>query len=300
MKRALILLNPSAGTGKAGLNALKIINRFALEGYEPIVFPIIPSHGLVSEKILPNYEGKTDLVFCSGGDGTLNHVVQGVMEMRERPVLAYIPTGSTNDFARGLNIPFEFEKALDTVFTGNLFRYDVGKFNDRYFNYVAAFGAFSDISYATDQNLKNIFGHAAYIFNAIGELTNNLQTKYRLRIETDDYAEEGDYLFGAVCSAISIGGFSLFRESDVKLNDGKMELLLIKVPDNPAELPNIANALLRGTFDHPCISFRQVSSVRLHAENSIPWSLDGEYGGTWQDAAIEVQQEAIGIMCNRD
>ena len=300
MKKALILINSSAGTGKAGLNAWKIINRIALEGYEPIVYPIAPSHGLVSEKILPNYEGKTDLVLCSGGDGTLNHVVQSLMEMQERPHLAYIPAGSTNDFARAMNIPFEFEKALDTVFTGQLFRYDVGKFNDRYFNYVAAFGAFSDISYGTDQNLKNIFGHAAYIFNAIGELSNNLNTNYHLRIETEDHSEEGDYLFGAVCSAVSIGGFSLFREADFKLNDGKMELLLIKVPDNPAELPNIANALLRGTFDHPSISFRQISKVCFHAEHSIAWSLDGEYGGTWQDAAIEVQKEAIGIMCNRD
>ena len=226
-KKALILLNTSSGTGRAASMTLEIIKRLAQRGYEPILYPIIPKSDLVSEKILPEYEDQLDMVVCSGGDGTLNHVVQSIMQMKNRPLLSYIPTGSTNDFAKGLSIPVDFDKALDMIFNGNRFQYDIGKFNGSYFNYVAAFGAFSAVSYATDQQLKNLLGHAAYILSAIGDFPEHLSYTCHMRIETDNEVTEGDYIFGAICSAVSVGGFPIFKDANVKLNDGKMELLLI-------------------------------------------------------------------------
>ena len=295
-KRALILLNTSSGIGRAGTNAMGIIRRFAEKGYEPIIYPIIPGTALVAEKILPDYADNAEIVLCSGGDGTLNHVVHTLMNLGSHPKLAYIPTGSTNDFAKGIGIPVDFEKAFDTVFNGKEFSYDIGKINDRYFNYIAAFGAFSKISYDTDQQLKNVFGHAAYIVSALGQFDEQLRTSCHMRIETEDEVMEGNYAFGAICSTISVGGFPLFKGNNVRLNDGKMELLLVKAPKTALDLQEILNAAVRGTFDHPLITFRQVSEVKLYADEDTSWSLDGEFGGMHKEVHIQVLKQAVTIM----
>ncbi|MBQ6518189.1 MAG: YegS/Rv2252/BmrU family lipid kinase [Anaerolineaceae bacterium] len=295
-KRALILLNASAGTGRAGQNTWTIIRRFAENGFEPIVYPIVPGTDLISEKLLAAYDGEIDTVLCCGGDGTLNHVIEGMMRMVKRPRLAYLPTGSTNDFARTLGIPFEFEKALDAALQDHLFRYDVGTLNGRFFNYIAAFGAFSAISYDTGQELKNILGHAAYIVSAVSELYEHMSFSRRLRIEADDFSEEADYIFGAVCNSAYVAGFSVFRDLDVHLDDGKMELLLIKTPKTAADLQGIFTAFQKGTFDHPYLTFRHISSVRILSDEPVAWTVDGEYGGSHRETAIEVRQQAISIL----
>ena len=211
-RRALILINRSAGTGHAQDDTLDIISRFACSGYEPVVYPIIPGTGLTSEKIIERYRDNVDVILCSGGDGTLNHVMSAVMELDtdKKPVLAYIPAGSTNDFAKGLNIPEGREGALMRAIDGTAFAYDVGQMGERYFNYVAAFGAFSEISYDTDQELKNVFGYAAYVISAIMKLPRNIGYSCHMRIEGDGISEEGEYIFGAVCNSFSVGGMKLF------------------------------------------------------------------------------------------
>ncbi|MBQ6503074.1 MAG: YegS/Rv2252/BmrU family lipid kinase [Flexilinea sp.] len=295
-KKALILLNNSAGTGKAGLNTWLIIKKIAEKGYEPIVYPILPGTDLVSENILFAYEGEVDLVLCSGGDGTLNHVVQGLMGLRAKPRLAYLPAGSTNDFARTLGIPSDFDKALDMATQDQTFRYDVGRLNGRCFNYVAAFGAFSAVSYATDQQLKNILGHAAYIVSAVSDLYENMRYSRRIRIEADDFVLEDDYIFGVVCNSAYVAGFSVFKDMDVRLDDGKMEILLIKTPKTAADLQGILNAVQRGTTDDPFLTFRHISNARFLSESSIAWTVDGEYGGSFKETEIRIEQQAVSIM----
>ena len=295
-KRVLILLNASAGTGRAGTNAWDIVSSFAMEGYEPVIYPIVPGTGLSSEQLLERYDGSVDMVFCGGGDGTLNHVVQGIMRMRKRPVLAYLPAGSTNDFAKGLGIPSGHKKALEVALYGTPFRFDVMQLNERFFNYVAAFGAFSAISYATDQQLKNVLGHAAYILNAMTEWNKHIRFSCHMRIEADEETEEGDYVFGAVCSTVSVGGFEMFRGVDVLLNDGKMELLLIRKPKSATEIPNILNALLNGSLSDPNITFRQVSRAKFYSDRNTAWSLDGEFGGSYESAEVCIHPRAVTIM----
>ena len=299
-KRALILLNLVSGTRKASSNIMEIVTRFANNGYEPVVYPIIPGTDLVSENILAGYEGKADLVLCSGGDGTLNFVIREVLKMKERPCLAYIPAGSTNDFAKGLGIPLEFNRALDAVFHGRKFSYDVGMLNDRFFNYVAAFGAFSAVSYATDQQLKNVLGHAAYIVSAVADLYQHINYTCHMRIETEGSVLEDDFIFGAVCNSISVGGIEVFRGFNVSLNDGKMEMLLIKAPKNPTDFQGILNALLKGTLDHPFITFRQISNVTIYSDGDTAWSLDGEFGGVHEEVHIQVMDRAVTIMVGSD
>lgn len=294
-KKVLILLNGSAGTGKAGLNTLLIIKKFAEKGYEPIVYPIIPGTDLVSERILCAYEGEIEIVVCSGGDGTLNHVVQGLMKMRTKPRLAYLPAGSTNDFARTLGISSDFEKALDTAVRDHVFNYDVGSLNGCYFNYVAAFGAFSAISYDTDQQLKNILGYAAYVVSAVSDLYENMRYSRHIRIEADDFSLEDDFIFGAVCNSAYVAGISVFKDMDVSLDDGKMELLLIKTPRTAADLQVILNAAQRGIPDGSFVTFRHISNVRFISEENIAWTVDGEFGGSYKETEIIVNLQAVSI-----
>ena len=295
-KKALILLNEQAGKKKGTQSIMSMIRKAAVSGYETTVFPIIPGE-LNSEDILRDFDGRTDLVICVGGDGTLNHVVSGTMAMETKPVLGYIPSGSTNDFSKSLGIPSGFPKALDAIFAGERFPYDLGKMNgDKYFNYTAAFGAFSEISYGTDQKLKNALGYAAYLLTAASALSENLGFKRHLKIEADGFEEEGDYLFGTVSNSVSIGGMDFLKSFDVKLDDGKMELLLIRSPKKAVELSAVISALMRGDVNDPHISFHQVSKVTLTADEELAWSIDGEYGGSSLKTEIEVMPGAVTIM----
>ena len=298
-KKALVLLNEAAGKKKGPKNVLLFLERIARQGFEPVIYPIIPGTGLTSEKILSHYDGDVDLVICIGGDGTLNHVVGSVMEMKSRPCIGYIPSGSTNDFSKSLGIPATTMAALDVALGKNMIMYDVGRINDRYFNYTAAFGAFSEISYATDQKLKNALGYAAYVLNAAVNLHKNLSFKQRLKIEGEDFVENGEFVFGTVCNSISIGGMKLLSNVDVKLDDGKMELLLIRAPQNVADISAIAAKLMRGDMDDPHIIFRQVTEVTVRSKDKIGWSVDREFGGEYKVSRISVENRAVSIKTGK-
>lgn len=295
-KKALVLINKVAGTGKGAGDALEIATALAEEGYEPIMYPIIPGTELTSETIIESYDGAIDLILCSGGDGTLNHVMSAMMGMKKKPLLAYVPAGSTNDFARGLGIPGVRSKAIAVAAKGTPFSYDVGKMNDRYFNYVAAFGAFSKVSYATDQELKNVLGYAAYVLSALAELPQNIGYSCHMKIEADGEIEEDDYIFGAVSNSSSVAGMPLFDEGDIKQDDGQMELILIHAPKNFAEFNAIITALATKTPDNPYLTYRQVKSARFMATEEVEWTLDGEYGGSYAETDISVVNKAITIM----
>ena len=299
-KKALVLINKTSGTGKAASDTLEIAAALAGKGYEPIIYPIIPGTSLTSETLVAEYAPKVDLILCSGGDGTLNHVMNVMMHSKKRPLLSYIPTGSTNDFAKGLGIPSVRSKALKVAVGGVPFSYDVGKMNERYFNYVAAFGAFSKVSYATDQELKNVLGYAAYVISAIAELPQNIGYSCHMEIEADGgIKEEGDYIFGAVSNSASVAGMTLFADEDIKQDDGQMELLLIRAPKNLADFNGIVSALATKEPDNPYITYKQVKKVSISSEDDVEWTLDGEFGGAYKKTDIEVINKAITIMTKK-
>ena len=296
MQKALLLINETAGKGRAGGHLMTIVGEVAKAGYEPVVFPIIPGTDLSSEKLIETYGKEVGLILCSGGDGTLNHVMNAIMHLDRKPKLAYLPAGSTNDFAKGLGIPANKTRALEAALYGGIFSYDVGSMNGRYFNYVAAFGAFTEISYDTKQQWKNVMGYAAYFLNGVSELSANIRYSRHLRIRSGGDFEEGDYLFGAVCNSVSVGGMHLFGKADVRLNDGKMEMLLIRAPKNIIELQAIITALRKGETNNPYISFKQITHVTFECDRELPWTMDGEFGGTCSVSEIDVHKRALSIM----
>ena len=297
--KALLLINGSAGTGKMSHSTYLIIEKLALAGYETTVFPIVPGAGLTAEGLLKDKDGQYDLVVCVGGDGTLNHVVDGLMQWEKRPILGYIPAGSTNDFAKGLSITGTPHQLCDILVTGRPMPYDIGSFNERYFNYVAAFGAFVAISYATEQRYKNMLGHAAYVLNGLSRLGENINYSCHMRVETNEGVEQTDYLFGAVYSTVSIGGIALKGQMRSELSDGMLELLLIRKPANIIEVEQIAASLLAGNVNSPYITFKQIEWARFTSPDPVNWTLDGEFGGSLEQAEIHVEKQALQIMVPR-
>lgn len=235
-----------------------------------------------------------DLVVCCGGDGTLNEAVTGLMRLDPRPPLGYLPTGTMNDFASGLGISREVETAAEKAVTGAPFDCDIGRFGDRYFTYVAAFGAFTDVAYQTPQHSKNFLGRMAYILEGIKRLPN--LKYYHMAVEYDGGSCEGDYLFGMVSNATSVGGMKLLDDKRISMNDGMFEVLLIQRPSSLQEANQVINAALRHDYSSPLIQALRTSRVTMRCREPTPWTLDGEFGGAQETVEIENLRLALRVI----
>ena len=208
--------------------------------------------------------------------------------------MGYIPLGSTNDFAASLHLPSHVEEAALRCVEGTAFHMDVGSLNDRYFNYIAAFGAFTEASYATPQQIKNALGHLAYILEGVKSL-GRLQPIH-VRITADGETFEEDYLFGAVTNTVSLGGVLRLDPSRVLLDDGMYELLLVKNPQNPAEAQAMLSALMLQNYDGPLVRMLRASDILFESNHEISWTIDGEFGGSFSTTHILNNKNAVTLM----
>ena len=170
MKKALFILNPHSGKGQIRNHLLEIVDILVKDGYEVTVYPT-QEQGDAS-RAMRERKKSYELIVCSGGDGTLDEIVTGMMQSGFKTTIGYIPAGSTNDFANSLRIPSTMKKAAETVVNGTVFSCDVGRFNDDVFVYIAAFGLFTEVSYGTRQEMKNMLGHMAYLLEGVKHLQN--------------------------------------------------------------------------------------------------------------------------------
>ncbi|MFR6397820.1 diacylglycerol/lipid kinase family protein [Ruminococcus sp.] len=213
MKQIYFICNLHSGRASVGSHLAMIIDKFTAAGFQVTVHPTQDRGDATVCAKQACDAGCYDILVCSGGDGTLNEVIQGCMQSETQCPIGYIPFGSTNDFARGLGIPKEPEAAVDCIIHGEDLRCDVGSFNDKYFTYVAAFGAFTEISYETPQQFKNLLGHSAYLLNAISKLPKI--RAYRMRIEYDGGVIEDEFLYGMVTNSSSVAKFLALSDSAV-------------------------------------------------------------------------------------
>lgn len=294
MKRMLFLYNPTAGKGRARDHLATVVEAFTRSGWLVTAYPT-QHKGDAAALAAELGDGQFERVVCCGGDGTLHEVVEGLMAVEDRPVVGYIPAGSTNDFAQNLSLPRSYEKMALTAAAGVPKPCDVGRFNERCFIYVAAFGAFTDVAYDTPQEFKNMFGHLAYLLEGLARLP-NLKT-YALTVEHDGGVVEDEFLFGMVSNTISVGGFKGMAGSGVELDDGKFEVVLIKRPSTPGDLQSILRAFLQQTPDEQgrLVGLR-TSRLTITCGEELPWTLDGEFGGAPRVARIENCQGAITIV----
>ena len=291
-KKMLFIYNPRAGKAKIRSNLLDIIDIFTKAGFEVTAHPT-QAKGDGSEAVKERKPGYYDLVVCSGGDGTLDEVVTGMMQCEEKIPIGYVPAGSTNDFANSLKIPNNMISAAQAIVEGKTFSCDVGAFNDDIFVYIAAFGVFTDVSYETSQNIKNVLGHMAYILEGMKRLPSI--KAYKLRVESKELSVEGEFLFGMITNSTSVGGFKRITGKYVQLDDGEFEVTLIKKPANPVELNLIMAALVNRNINTDCMYCFKTDELKVTSEEEIAWTLDGEFGGRHKEVNIVNQMQALSI-----
>ena len=293
MKRLLFIYNPRAGKELLKPNISDIVDIFVKAGYEVVIYPT-QAYRDAYKKVLKYESEEYDLIVCSGGDGTLDEVVSGMMKRSSREPIGYIPTGTTNDFANSLKIPRNIMEAADNAVNGSVFSCDVGRFNDDIFVYIAAFGLFTDVSYQTKQEMKNILGHVAYLLEGTKRIFN--VPSYRIKVTHDDEVIDDEFVFGMVTNSRSVGGFRNMIGKNVVFDDGLFEVTLVKTPKNPIALQEIIAALLIEQIDTKHMYTFKTGRIMFESLEEIPWTLDGEFGGSHDEVSIENLQKELKLM----
>lgn len=295
MGRLLFIVNPRSGKAQIKNKLLEILDIFTKSGWETEIH--ITQAPRDATEVVEQRGGLMDMIVCSGGDGTLSETISGMMKLEHPPVLGYIPAGSTNDFAASLRISSNTKRAADDIMTGTNSSIDIGYFcKERYFVYIAAFGAFTEVSYLTSQDRKNLLGHQAYMLEGVKSITN--LKSYHMRLEADDLVLEEEFIFGMITNTISVGGFRGLVTQDVALNDGLFEVMMIKTPKTPLDLKNIVSYMFLKEEQNEYVYKFKASHLRIVSEEPVDWVLDGEFGGSRTEVELENLSRKIEIVTN--
>lgn len=287
----LFVFNPKAGKGKIKTHLLDIVDIFSSHDYEIIIRSTqAPRDAYEKAK---EYANSVDMIVCSGGDGTLDEVVTGIMEAESSVPIGYIPTGSTNDFANSLFMPKNMTKVAEMIMEEELYHCDIGRFNQKTFAYVAAFGLFTDVSYETDQDLKNVLGHVAYVLEGVKRLFDI--KSYHMKVTSDEVQAEDDFIVGMITNSRSVGGFKNLTGKNVDMNDGLFEVTLIAHPKNPLQLQEIITALVMAEDNTDLIYSFKTKKLTIESDEEVPWTLDGEFGGDHSYVDIENRHKALNL-----
>lgn len=292
-KKILLIINPIAGKMSTKASRFRMAELFRKNGYQ-VNMKSTEAKGHATQLVL-DHALENDIIACCGGDGTLNEVISGVMQLGVQIPVGYIPAGTTNDFATSLNLSSRIDVAAETIMAGQKKNIDIGCFNDkRYFNYIASFGAFTGSSYSTPQSSKNIIGHLAYVLEGVKDIPSI--HPYHVRVEANGEVYEDDYIFGAVSNSTSIGGIVKLDADQVDLNDGLLELILVKSPKTPLDLHKIILFLSKKESDNEMIVFLKTTEATFTMKEHTSWTIDGEYepGGT--STKIKIVPDAITIF----
>ncbi len=273
-RKLLLLVNPCSGKAKMKTELLKVVEILSREGFEVAVYPTKARED-ATLKIESLKGDEYERIVVCGGDGTLNEVITGLMKTGKKIPLGYIPAGTLNEWSTGLNISKNIVNAAKDAATGSEIELDIGKFGDKYFSYTASFGAFTSASYTAPQDVKNVLGQAAYVFEGVKSLGNI--KPIHLKFICDEKEIEGDFLFGAISNSMSVGGIVKFDERTVKLNDGLFEVLLIRNPDNILKLQPLIDGIIRHELDREGMEFFHTKEITVITDEDVSWTLDGEY-----------------------
>ena len=292
MKRMLFILNPNAGQRKANRHLADILTIFNRADYEVMVHVTAGTGD--AARVAEARARDVDLVVCCGGDGTFNETITGIQCSGTNVPMGYIPAGSTNDLASSLKMSLDPLQAARDIVEGIPVAYDLGRFNDRYFCYVASFGAFTRVSYTTPQNIKNALGHTAYLLSGIQEIS-QIRNEH-VRLEIDGEVVEDDFLFGAISNSTSVGGVLTLDPRQVDMGDGQFEILLVRMPRNLSEVSECIQAVQNQKYNCAMITFRSARTVNIYPDPAMPWTLDGERAEGAEEIRVENLHLAIRLM----
>ena len=294
-KKLLFIVNPRAGKTKSRAPLFDAVSIYSEAG-DLVCVKQTKRRGDAT-RFAAELGAEFDLVVCHGGDGTLNETVNGLMRLpkERRPLVSYLPGGSTNDFAASLNISSDLAVAAQRAMRMEKRDLDVGVFGSRNFVYVASFGAFTRTTYTVPQDIKNMFGHFAYMLEGVKDL--ETLRPYRMTITADGEPIRGEYLFGAVSNSTSIAGLMKISPEKVSFNDGQFELLLVPVPKSPQAVQALIRALVYQDYESSAgLIFRHVKHVVAETEENIPWTLDGEYAPGAPRIEIGIEDNGIQML----
>ena len=291
--KIFFVFNLHAGKGLVKRNLPDIIEAVCADGHEVTVHPTRYAQD-AREMIASLPEGVYDRIICAGGDGTLDEVVSGMALRKEKLPIGYVPAGSTNDFAVSLGLPTKMKDAAAIAVGNNFFDCDSGRFNDRCFVYVAAFGLFTEVSYETPQDMKNVLGHAAYIVEGLKRLQDI--KSYKIKVTVGEKVLEKEFIYGMITNSSSVGGFKNITGKNVDLSDGRFEVTLIEKPANPLEINNIIAAMFNRDLKAKGLYSFKASKVTFECDTEVPWTLDGEFGGRTENAVIVNESKSIRIL----
>ena len=296
MKKALLVFNAHAGKGRFCASLPKVIDIITKAGFVVTSYPT-QAAGDARARIA-EWGNQFDRIIVAGGDGMFHEALNGFMKLDNRPDLGFIPSGTVNDFANSHEIPKQILKAAEIAAGENRGTIDIGSFNDEYFSYVAAFGAVTDIPFRTNQNAKNAFGFLAYLAAALkyADPKVMMDSCRKMEVRTDSGTLSGEFLVCCVSNSKSIGSLKQLVPKDVDLNDGLMEGLFIRKPDNFAEMSNAFDLLVTGDMDAENITSIKSSRFSFRTDTPTQWTLDGEDGGIRTSVDIADMQQSLTML----
>ena len=293
MTKTLLIINLTSGSELLKTKATAITKKLVDNGHK--VLRGFTKGKNSAKRIVEKYGSGMDLIICCGGDGTLSEAVNGVVNIRYKGALGYIPAGTTNDFAHSVGLSTDIGKNLDGVMRGIAYPFDIGKFQQAHFIYTASFGLFTKSAYATPRKMKKMLGHLAYMIEGSKEFK-SLKSYHVKAVDDRGRVYEDDYLFGAVSNSTCLGGLVHLDENFVDYNDGLFEVLLIKFPKTFAEFVKTANAIATNDFSDKSITLFQTKSITFFCDKAMPWTLDGEYHEGCSKINVENQMGLINLV----
>lgn len=290
-RKLFLIINPYSGQGKIKEQLYNVVGALA-KTYEVTVHPT-KAPGDATE-VVKNLDGSYETIVCCGGDGTLNEVVTGIMQNSNKYKLSYIPAGTLNEWSGGLGINKNMKRAANEILSDFIIPLDIGKFNDRYFSYIASFGAFTDSSYSAPQKVKNILGKVAYLFQGFKSLRKI--RPIHLKITSGDKVFDEQFIFGSVSNSLSAGGVVHFKKEEIDLSDGLFEVLLIRYPKNIFWLFSTLIGILKKDMDRKTIEFFRTDDITITGGADVDWTLDGEHEFPSETVNIKNLHSAIDFI----
>ncbi len=225
--------------------------------------------------------GVYDVLVVSGGDGTMNEVINGVANQENRPKIGYIPTGTTNDLAHSLKIPKNVKRAVEIIKKGNSTTHDIFKVNERFGIYVCAFGLFTSTSYAASQKSKKKLGRLAYFATGAKQLFTS--KPFPLAIKFDNVTITGNFVLGIIANSRYVAGYKINKMANC--NDGFVNLILLRTSAQkfitPTSLFRVFRAFLFGMqslrHNKKC-TILKLNKFHVDVSKSTTINLDGEKG----------------------
>lgn len=294
-KKVLVLINPNSGKKNSKESVLDALNLFSANNYQMEIY-LSQKPMDVTRYIEENGE-RFDVVAVFGGDGTLNEATNGLMKLKHKPIISYFPTGTMNDFGTNFGLTNDMKQCANIACAGHIESFDVGKINSRYFNYVAGFGAFCNVSYETKQELKKQIGNLAYIIKALHEIQN--LHPYHVKMNLDGKVFEKDLMFGLIINGNRVAGFEMVEQADNTFKDGLFDIILVEHTPNPLELYNYPLGVLHPELNMKYVERYQAKSIVIESQEKLAWTLDGEEGEETLVASIENISQALQIYASK-